>query len=93
MATWTPKKKYFVRKDSDRLSHTMSCHMGVNPKIGEVFPPKWMVFNGSKPYKNGMIWVVFPYFWVDTHMCPTHFPWIWGGKHPPTPIFQHKIAT
>ena len=27
--------------------------MGVEPKIGENFPPKWMVvYNGSKPYEE-----------------------------------------
>ena len=25
--------------------------MGVNPKIGD-FTPKWMVYNGSKPYEQ-----------------------------------------
>ena len=41
-------------------------NMGVEPKIGGK-PPKWMVYNG-KPYLNGMIWGVFPYFWFNTHM-------------------------
>ena len=34
------EKKYFVRKDSDRLSHTMSCHMGVSKNRGTMGYPK-----------------------------------------------------
>ena len=30
-------------------------HMGVEPKIGVVNPPKWMVYNGSNPINQWMI--------------------------------------
>ncbi len=43
------------------------CAMGVEPKIGGVNPPKWMVKIMENPIKHGMIWGVFPYF-GNTHI-------------------------
>ena len=41
-------------------------NMGVEPKIGGK-NPKWMVkIMVPNPMNKWMIWVVFPYFWVDT---------------------------
>ena len=40
-------------------------HMGVS-KNREENPPKWMVYNGSKPLLKWMIWGV-PLFWKDPY--------------------------
>ena len=37
--------------------------MGVEPRIGGVFPPKWMVKIMEKPMNKWMIWGAHPYFW------------------------------
>ena len=41
--------------------------MGVSKNRGKN-PPKWMVNIMVNPVNKWMIWVVFPYFWFNTHM-------------------------
>ena len=44
--------------------------LGVNPKIGVVNPPKWMVKIMENPMNKWMIWVFSPYFWKHpTTIC------------------------
>ena len=40
----------------------------VFPKKSRGGPPKWMVKIMENPMNKWMIWVVFPYSWVDTHI-------------------------
>ncbi len=44
--------------------------MGVSKNRGKT-PPKWMVYNGSKPYEQMDDLVGSFYFWVDTHIGDT----------------------
>ena len=48
--------------------------MGGPPKIGGVYPPKWMVKIMEHPIKMDDLGDKTPYFWVDTHimlrLCP-----------------------
>ena len=39
--------------------------LGVEPTIGVVNPPKWMVYFMENPMNKWMIWVVFPLFLVQ----------------------------
>ena len=70
-------------------------HLDVSKNIGT---PKWMVYNG-KPYQNGMIWGIFPYFWFNTRfffgghsegMIPQHFGTMTWIEPPPS---QEAIIT
>ena len=44
-------------------------YMGVEPKIGGIWPPKWMVYNNGNPYEQMDDLGVLPYFWFNTHIC------------------------
>ncbi len=46
--------------------HNIFYNMGVEPKIGEFYPPKWMVYDGSKPYYNS--WFGGTPFFENTHI-------------------------
>ena len=54
------------------------------PKNRGILPPKWInVTMVPNPMNKWMIWQVFPYFWVDTHI----HPWKTNGWHLETPSF------
>ena len=56
----------YVSLRQGALGASWAFYVGVEPKIGRVYPPKWMVKIMENPHFNGMIWG-YHYFW--THPC------------------------
>ena len=79
--------EYVDRFKVGPYDHYKWSYTGVSKNRGT---PKWMVYNG-KPYKHGMIWGFYPYFWKHPYIPQVITPYKQGYYFPQGNLLRKAI--